>query len=167
MELVFVRHAIAEERAEWNGIGLPDETRPLTIRGSLRMEQAAAGLLTVVERCDEIWSSPLTRAMQTAEIIGQQYGCSCIRTIECLSPGAAAEEVVERLVIAGSATSLVLVGHEPDLGLLLGFLVTGRSQSIMTFKKGGAAMIEYYGRPEPGSAVVRWVLPPKILRALG
>ena len=33
------------------------------------------------------------------------------------------------------------------------------------FKKGGAACLEFGGRPEPGRATLRWMLPPRVLRA--
>src|SRR5262245_28298361 len=63
MDLVVVRHAIAEERSA----GLPDEERALTPRGRRRMRLAVDGLRRLKLRFDRVLHSPLKRAAQTAE----------------------------------------------------------------------------------------------------
>ena len=62
-ELYLVRHAIAAERgSEW-----PDDTkRPLTERGISRFKEAVKGLRHLDVTVDEIFTSPLVRARQTA-----------------------------------------------------------------------------------------------------
>ncbi|MDH3366486.1 MAG: histidine phosphatase family protein, partial [Gemmatimonadota bacterium] len=69
MQLLVVRHAIAEDRDIFAAAGREDDERPLTEEGTRRMAAGAVGLVRVVPRLDAVASSPLVRAVQTAEII--------------------------------------------------------------------------------------------------
>ncbi|HET9361040.1 MAG TPA: phosphoglycerate mutase family protein, partial [Vicinamibacterales bacterium] len=65
-ELYLVRHAIAAERGEaWPD----DDTRPLTERGIARFKEGVAGLGRLDAVIDEILTSPLVRARQTADLL--------------------------------------------------------------------------------------------------
>ena len=66
MKLLLVRHAIAEEREEFERTGEPDDQRPLTSEGRKKMKRAAAGLGELVNKVDILATSPLARAQQTA-----------------------------------------------------------------------------------------------------
>jgi phosphohistidine phosphatase SixA len=59
-----------------------------------------------------------------------------------------------------------MVGHEPDLGLLIGWLVAGSPNAPLSLRKGGAALLRFADAPGPGLAELRWFAPPKILRML-
>ena len=62
---------------------------------------------------------------------------------------------------------MVLLGHEPYLGNFLSAALGGKNARLkIEFKKGGAACVEFSGRPEPGGATLKWMLPPRVLRAL-
>ena len=62
-------------------------------------------------------------------------------------------------------TGLVLVGHEPDLGVLAGMMIgAGRT---LPLKKAGACAIEFMGPPAAGTGQLLWYVPPRILRRLG
>jgi phosphohistidine phosphatase len=65
-ELYLVRHAIAADRgSEW-----PDDNkRPLTERGINRFKEAVKGLRHLDVQIDEIFTSPLVRARQTADLL--------------------------------------------------------------------------------------------------
>ncbi|HVQ24975.1 MAG TPA: histidine phosphatase family protein, partial [Planctomycetota bacterium] len=65
MDLVVVRHAIAEERSA----DRPDDERALTPRGRRRMRLAVGGLRRLGLRFDLVLHSPLRRAEQTAELL--------------------------------------------------------------------------------------------------
>jgi len=67
MQLLLIRHAIAEDRFEFARTGQSDYYRPLTERGRARMARGATGLRTLVPDIDVLATSPLTRAVQTAE----------------------------------------------------------------------------------------------------
>ena len=66
-ELYVIRHGLAEERGDkW-----PDDAkRPLTEAGTDRLRKEARGLMKVGVSFDVILTSPLTRARQTAEVLG-------------------------------------------------------------------------------------------------
>jgi len=59
---------------------------------------------------------------------------------------------------------LALVGHEPDLGELAAKLLGARG--MVEFKKGGVCLIDVDGATPGGPGTLRWMLPPKALRAL-
>ena len=54
------------EHEEWDG---PDTDRPLTERGVKRVSQVAAGLRWLEVQPTYIFSSPLVRALETADIL--------------------------------------------------------------------------------------------------
>ncbi len=69
MKLLVMRHAIAMDREEFARSGNPDDLRPLTARGARRMKRVAKGLRAQIESLDHLATSPLTRAVETAEIV--------------------------------------------------------------------------------------------------
>mgnify|MGYP003482835149 CR=1 FL=1 len=66
MDCVLLRHGIAVERDEWEGA---EADRPLTERGAKRVAQVAAGLKGFGVQPTHVLSSPLIRAIETAEIV--------------------------------------------------------------------------------------------------
>ena len=63
--------------------------------------------------------------------------------------------------------AVVLVGHEPNLSNFMAAALAGSGARMkIEFKKGGAACLEFAGRIEPGRATLRWMLPPRVLRAM-
>lgn len=164
MHLILVRHGPAQDRDEFAARGRPDPERPLTDAGRRKTRDAAAGLARVVEAPVRIVTSPYVRARETAEIISAACDSAPVRSVSALAPGGRRDRVLAGLGVSGSA---ILVGHEPDLGMLLGWLVTGRLEVWHAFKKAGAACVTFAGRPTPGTGGVEWILPPNALRALG
>ncbi|WP_322796833.1 SixA phosphatase family protein [Tepidiforma sp.] len=161
MDLVLVRHGIAEER----GPGVDDFGRRLTPAGRARMEEAARGLGRLVTP-QVVFSSPLTRAMETAEILRERFGLGRVRTCAALASPEYAS--VLEAVAEADAEVAALVGHEPWMGELLSYLLTGDpGLAAVTFKKGGAALVRSAGEPEPGSCWLEWLVPPGVLRRLG
>jgi phosphohistidine phosphatase len=167
MKLLVIRHAVAEDRDAFAATGLPDAQRPLTDDGRKKMRGAARGLKEIVSRINVLATSPLVRAAQTAEIIIKEYGGDLrARTIDELSPERRPDELLGWLRTHQLGDTVAVVGHEPHLGFLVGWLLTGRNDSFVDFKKGGAVLLEFDDPPSGGNAVLAWALPPKILRAL-
>jgi phosphohistidine phosphatase len=165
MQILIIRHAIAEERDVFARTQQDDGLRPLTDRGRERMHQAALGLARLTG-IDLLGYSPLTRAVQTARILGRVFsGCEMLEIPE-LSPGRGAEAVASWLGFVSQEARIALVGHEPDLGELVAWLTTGIARSFIKLKKGGAVMLECPERPAPGTALVHWALTPKQMRLL-
>ena len=154
MQLVLIRHARAEERKLFKR----DHTRALTSDGRRRMRKAARGLHAILPGLTQIATSPLLRARQTAEIVAAVYTGSDTVSLPALSPGTAPRAVLAWLRTQPQDALLALVGHEPDLGRLASWLLTGRSTGFVQFKKGAAALIEFAGVPAVGKGTLAWLL---------
>ena len=166
MRLLVIRHAIAEDRDEWAFSGKPDHERPLTDKGRDRMRQGVRGLREIVPRLDLIATSPLVRAVQTAEIVADEYGGMELVTAGELAPENAPELMLPWLRAHEMDTTVAVVGHEPHLGFLVGWLLTGRHESFVELKKGSAVMLEFDDPPAAGNATLLWALAPAHLREL-
>lgn len=166
MELLLVRHAKAEEREEFAKTGADDELRPLTHAGVRQMRRIASSLHAMVPRLDVIASSPLTRAMQTAEILAQSYKRNVVHLPE-LAPGNEPAQIMPWLRSQGDCGAVALVGHEPDLGLLASWLLSGGKHGFMPFKKAGACLIRLELGMKGGNGELAWFLTPRQLREMG
>lgn len=165
MELLVVRHAIAEDREVFAATGREDGLRPLTAEGTRKMKRTARGLREILPGIDVLVSSPLTRAAETAEILRREYELDQVETARELEPGTSLVDVVTRL--AGFDQGVVaVVGHEPQLGRLVSYLVTGAERSGVELKKGGACLVEFEDKPTAGKGRLVWAIPPGILRDL-
>lgn len=164
MQVFLVRHAIAHER---DGKRWPDDSqRPLTAAGIAKFHKAARGLGTLLPASAVILTSPYARARETAAILAR--AARRAKPIECseLAASEAAARAFE-LLKSRREKSVVLVGHEPYLGHFLAAAIAGNDARLaLEFKKGGAACIEFPGRALPGRAILKWMLPPRVLRAL-
>jgi phosphohistidine phosphatase len=167
MRLLVIRHAVAEERDAFAVTGQSDAQRPLTDEGRKKMKAAARGLKGLVPKLNVLATSPLLRAAQTAEIVSREYGGLECRTVPELSPERRPDELLGWLRGHQLGDTVAIVGHEPHLGFLVGWLLTGRNDSFVDFKKGGAVLLEFDDPPAGGNAVLAWVLPPRLLRTLG
>jgi phosphohistidine phosphatase len=173
MNVLLVRHAIAEDRQTFAKTGEDDGARPLTARGRRRMRSAARGLRRVAPKIDLLATSPLTRAVQTAEIVAAAYGGLKIVEAPQLAPDGSVDALLKWLHAMlkwlqerkGDGT-VALVGHEPQLGVFVSWLLTGLQESFVEFKKGGACMLELE-QVRPGRATLLWHLRPSHLRRLG
>jgi phosphohistidine phosphatase len=167
MELLLVRHGIAETREAFAVTGEDDSRRPLTKRGQEKMEEIAKGLLRLVSTIDVLASSSLLRADQTAAIVSEAYGGIPVTTVPALQPESPPEDFLAWLRRQRSAQLVAAVGHEPHLGLLATWLMTGQAESRIALRKGGACLFDLGSRPDKGSAVLQWALTPQQLRRIG
>lgn len=165
MELLVVRHAIAEDREAYAASGRDDALRPLTAGGARKMRRAARGLRELVSAIDVVVTSPLTRANETAEIIRRAYKLDGLETAPVLEPTVPLDDVVAWLSRFESGL-VAIVGHEPQLGRLVTCLVAGTDRSAVELKKGGACLIEFDERPGAGKGRLIWAVPPRTLRDL-
>ena len=166
MKLLVIRHGVAEDRDSFAASGQPDSMRPLTDDGRKRMRAAAKGLHRVVPKLTLLASSRLVRAAQTAEIVSKAYGGMDVVTLEELSPERRPDELLGWLRSHQLGDTVAVIGHEPHLGFLIGWLLTGRNDSFVEMKKGGAVLLEFDDPPSGGNAVLAWSIPPRQLRWL-
>lgn len=159
-ELYIVRHAIAAERgSEW-----PDDTkRPLTERGINRFKEVVKGLRRLDITVDEVFTSPLVRARQTAELLASGLeGKAPVKVLDALAPGHTAASVMTQLARVAKRRRVALVGHEPELGELAAYLIgAGRA---LAFKKGGICRIDLGSLTSKRAASLVWFLPPNVAR---
>lgn len=162
-ELYLVRHAIAAERGdEW-----PDDSkRPLTERGIARFKEVVEGLAELDVAIDEVFTSPLIRAKQTADVLAAGItGKPSVKLLDALAPGHTAAQVMSQLAKAAKRRRIALVGHEPDLGELSAHLL-GAQRSI-PFKKGGVCRIDVESLTSRRAGSLIWFATPKMLRLIG
>jgi phosphohistidine phosphatase len=163
VELYIVRHAIAAERgAEW-----PDDgKRPLTERGIERFREVVDGLVWLGVDVDAVFTSPLVRAKQTADHLASGLPSKPpIIVVGALAPGHVPAEIMEAVAHEGRGRKRVaVVGHEPDLGELAGWLAGSRRAIPM--KKGGVCRFDL-DAISTRHGTLAWLLPPKALRKLG
>jgi phosphohistidine phosphatase len=161
MEIYIVRHAIAEEVSRHGG---GDAERELTAEGRQKMKQAAEGFAALERKIDRIFSSPLVRARQTAEIFANALKLE-VEEMDELSPAHSPKDVCTRLSSISKAKNVMLVGHEPNCSELASYLLVGSSGLEIIFKKGAICMIEAE-QPTAGSGTLIFHLPPQALRQM-
>jgi phosphohistidine phosphatase len=163
-ELFIVRHGIAVDPGT---AGIADAERPLTPKGVKRMRQVADGLFRLDLKLDRIVTSPLPRARQTAEIVGEALDAlELIEVANVLQAGTAAA-TIERWLRERREERLMIVGHNPSLSDLISLLVLGTAQPLLCdLKKGAVAALERLA-PTQGPYHLAWVAPPRLFRRLG
>lgn len=158
--ILLLRHGIAEEPTP----DRKDEERGLTAEGHARMKQIARGLERALPRVQAIYSSPLLRAVQTGLWVSKGYRSRVsVTTSDALAPGASAKQFLS-LIASIDVRRAILIGHEPNLTESLRALVRLGNSPAFELKKGGCFGVRLLS---DGSAVIEWVLPPRILRKLG
>jgi phosphohistidine phosphatase len=163
MQLLVVRHGIAEDRETW--APRDDGLRPLTEEGKKKMKEAAKGLRALLPRLDVLASSPLTRAQQTAAILAKAYDLSEPVTVEALASGQPSA-LAPWLRTQATRKTVAIVGHEPGLGSLVSWLAAGSERSFVELGKGGACLLDVGERVDAGEAMLVWTLRPSQLRRL-
>jgi phosphohistidine phosphatase len=160
MDLFLLRHAIAEQR---DPTKYPDDAlRPLTEKGIKRMRRVAEGFLAAGLTFDVIYTSPYTRARQTADIVADVFGLrKVLRETDTLAVDGDPEALIADLKKV-DATSILLVGHEPYLSELISHLLVGDASLDVTMKKGGLCKLTVgmlkYGK----CATLDWLIPPSL-----
>ncbi|WP_353570168.1 phosphohistidine phosphatase SixA [Candidatus Albibeggiatoa sp. nov. BB20] len=167
MQVLIVRHGMAEDRTEFATTGQADELRPLTEKGQDKTKKAAKGVRKLVPVLHRIVASPLLRAQQTATILSERYNDSQVETLKILSPRGDKQAILSYLQTYGyHLETIALVGHEPDLGELATWLLTGHQGNWLPLKKGSACLLEFTAEIQAGKANLLWYLAPKHLRQL-
>lgn len=138
--------------------GLGDAGRFLTDKGRKVTRRVARWLAKKPKRCPvAVWTSPLVRAVQTAEILAEVAGVrGGVMTCAELSPGRDPGDLLALLRDKQPAGPLALVGHEPNLSLLAASLL-GES-GLPPFRKSGVLAVTWSGT---GPAELQFAYDPK------
>ncbi|MGB9157602.1 MAG: phosphohistidine phosphatase SixA [Chthoniobacterales bacterium] len=153
MKLCFLRHG----EADWPNWTKPDNERPLTERGRKEMKRVAKFLERLKLVPDVILTSPLPRASQTAEIVGQRLGIE-LQIEPALAHGFNIERL-RRLLAKRDAECIMIVGHEPEFSEIIGELTGGKTK----ISKAGVALLEINRSGTSGTLL--WHFPPKFAKA--
>ena len=152
MKLYFLRHG----EADWPDWTQSDDERPLTKRGKKEMRDVAKFLADLNVRPELIVTSPLPRALQTAEIAAD-YLKPKLRRDELLAPGFGIDQL-GTVLKRHHAKSLMVVGHEPDFTNI----ISGLTGASLKLSKAGVALVDVDPESEKGKLL--WLFPPKIAR---
>jgi phosphohistidine phosphatase len=138
MKILIIRHGIAQEREDFD---LPnDDLRPLTSEGKKEFEKVSKYYKKLYPNIEDFFSSPLVRAIQTADILKKKF-TKKYTIIEELRPECTPHELLKKLE-STKKSFIAIIGHEPLLSQFIGYAVSGRNESIVDLKKGGACLIE-------------------------
>ncbi len=170
MDLYIVRHGKAET---WDP-NHDDFNRELTIDGRLGVEAAARAMIRLEVKIDQLISSPLIRAMQTAQIFADAFTPLKVEVNDKLSGGTDSDQIIRMLQKIGKNNSIAIFGHNPDFSYLVSALTVSSPTAFanIQLKVGSVVRVEFpainsWSELEPCIGVLRWILEPKILRELG
>lgn len=150
MELILWRHAEAE-------LGEPDEGRTLTPKGRKQAARIAEWLDQNLPNSCKILVSPSTRTIQTAQALERKFK---------IHPGLAPDTTPELILHAAnwpeSREPVLIIGHQPTLGLVASLLVTGTQQE-WTIRKGNVWWIAQKERGDISTTYLRAVMTPDLI----
>jgi phosphohistidine phosphatase len=160
MKLYILRHG---EAADHGDPRYKENERPLTPKGIQRTRQLAHALRENEISFDVIFSSPLTRAKETAEIVARGLKKK-VELTDTLTPSGSMGKLVEEINhIHPLPKSVLLVGHEPYLSVFISLLCTGGMDLPIKLKKGALCRIEVETLTNGKCAVLEWLLQPRLI----
>jgi len=153
MHLYFLRHG----EADWPGWDGPDDERPLTKKGKKEIKKLAKLFVRLDVDLDEIMTSPLPRAAQTAEVVARRYSLTAHED-DRLKPGFGPADL-EKILKDRYDLALMIAGHEPDFTNVISS-ITGADLKL---SKGGVALVDL--DPSSMKGKLLWLFPPKLAKA--
>jgi phosphohistidine phosphatase len=147
MDLILWRHAEAEA-------GEPDLGRRLTAKGLKQAERVAVWLEGRLPDTCRILASPADRAQQTALALKRKF-----RVVPELAPGAGVAAVLAAAGWPDSREPVLVVGHQPTLGQVAAFLLSGEDVS-WSVRKSAVWWLTNRMRDEGNAVVLKVVIGP-------
>jgi phosphohistidine phosphatase len=164
MNVYLLRHAHALPLGEQGAQS--DEERPLSDEGRRQMALVADAVKRLGLKFDQVLSSPLRRAAETARELCRHLGLpdSALMMCDQLEPGVPSKKLMKRLRSL-EANDVVLVGHTPDLPEHAAWLL-GSKRTQLDIAKAGLACILCEAPPRKGVGTLVWLLTPELIEAL-
>ena len=161
MTIYFLRHASAGKSTS---NPKKDARRPLDEEGILQARYIGRMLANLDVQVDQIVSSPLTRALQTASLVSNELAFeSPLQTDDALRPESGFDQFRAMLARLRKYETIIVVGHNPSFTEFLSKTVSGASGAArIDFKKGAVAKVELEGR----NGTLEWLVTPKIARTV-
>ncbi|MBP0599870.1 phosphohistidine phosphatase SixA [Herbaspirillum sp. LeCh32-8] len=154
MDLILWRHAEAE-------LGEPDEGRALTPKGHKQAAKMAEWLDRNLPESCRILVSPATRTLQTAEALARKY-----KVHPELAPDKSAEDLLRAANWPDSREPVLIVGHQPTLGLVAAQLIGGQPQE-WSLRKANVWWIAQRERGDVTTNYLKAVIAPELLASSG
>lgn len=141
MKLIFIRHGLAEGHFSLDqGV---DFDRNLTEEGIKRLNKTFKLFKNYEPKIDVIFSSPLARAIQSAEIFWEYYNEADLELMSDLDILDNPLHLVEYISFLPADGSYAFVGHDPHLTTVIASLLALHTEhDFMTLKKGGICVLE-------------------------
>jgi phosphohistidine phosphatase len=155
MELIVIRHGKAEDFHKEG-----DAARELVARGRKQAKNVARLLAGTKWLPEIVLTSPLVRARQTADVFCEAAGVPGAVIQGWLACGMNPERALGELAGFGEFKRVAIVGHEPDLSSLVGW-VLGASGGGVEMKKGAVACLRI--NPPSRQGLLRFLIPPALL----
>jgi phosphohistidine phosphatase len=158
MRIYILRHGIAEDAAPRK----PDAKRELTEKGRTKLESVLKLARRAEVRPELVLSSPLVRALQTAEMAREVLGVeSPVQETPLLVPEESPRRVWEELRGLRNLDQVLLAGHEPLLSHLTAWLLAAPGLQVHMTK---AALVSieiesFQGEPH---GMLNWMITPKL-----
>ncbi len=127
--LILWRHAEAEDQS----LSGQDADRVLTKRGQKDAQKMAKWLAQYLPDNAEIWCSPARRCLETVSTLHNLTGIK-VKEVEFLGVNSSVERIAKEVVNEEINRTIVIVGHQPNLGLLISKL-SGMNQDACVVKK--------------------------------
>lgn len=165
MKLILFRHGVAVEREVFFQKNPDDSLRPLTPKGKARTKIMGQIIQNRIESVDLIVTSPFVRSVETAKILNEILKPKSFQESVELIPSGPPQTFSSWLrAKAGTASTIVAVGHEPQLSLFATWSLSGSLESFLEIKKSGALClgVENFEEYGPRCAELRWLIQPQM-----
>jgi phosphohistidine phosphatase len=159
IDLFILRHGEAGNRMT---VVEEDSERPLTPEGRIEMQKITKSLKAVGLQADRIFTSPLKRALETAEIASKILKVPILEEWDELKPDGSKPALYRKLARLEQNSRVILVGHEPYLSSMIGEII-GNTSTKIVLKKGGLGKVRITTFSPHISGELRWLLTPKII----
>ncbi len=160
MILYLMRHANAGLRRDNPVL---DAKRGLIREGKDQCILMGRMLSTLKVQVDVIVSSPLKRALQTAQFVGTELGYEArVEVNPALAPDADFADFQIMLAQYANREGILVVGHNPNLFQFLGRLITGNGGAGVRMRKGSVARIDMEKHPP----LLQWLIDPRMARSI-
>jgi phosphohistidine phosphatase len=163
VELYILRHGEAGKRIP---SGSKDSERPLTVAGQEEVEEVARALAKLGVGFDFIATSPLKRACQTADAVAKilRVKKGSVEDWGELKPEGKRAELYRKLSQFKPGSSVLVVGHEPYLSIMISEIAFGSGAGSIVLKKAGLAKLTVESFQPRIKGELRWLLTPKHLK---